>query len=191
MQYYYIKGSKRLGPINADQLRSLSSQGVITGDTIVETEDRSVSIPARKVKGLEFPSPVPEPPVIVPLTEPKPVLYVNSDWTKRAFDPIAGWSVKPKPETDTPRKTVVRVNRARIDAARSLSNWCDALLCMAWLNFFASMIVGLVLCSNASKFDGGSMMMTAGVTSIVGGIIVVILFSFLAALGRYIIARDE
>lgn len=53
--YYYDNIRDKTGPITASTLRELARIGVITPDTILETDDGKRA-PAIKVKGLEFPT---------------------------------------------------------------------------------------------------------------------------------------
>ena len=188
MELYYINAKGRSGPLNADQLRALSLQGVITQDTIIEAGGKT--FPARKVKGLEFADSTQKPPVLVPPAEPEPDFLVSSDWSKHIFESIA---VLPENEPNAEQKASENRRRARIDAAESLDTCCEIIGFFAWINLFVCMIVGITLLANA-EMDGDTYDTTIiadGIASIVGGIVGVIVHSFLSALCRYIIARDN
>ena len=142
MDFYYINATGRSGPVNADKLRALSLQGVITQDTIIEAGGKTFQ--ARKVKGLEFAAPAPKPHILDPPAEPESdLLYlptglaVSPDWLKHAFKPIA---VQPA-KADNRR-------RVRINAAELLNFWCRVLIFAAWINFLACVVVGVILFIN-------------------------------------------
>ncbi|MGI5831238.1 MAG: hypothetical protein ACOX6D_01695 [Thermoguttaceae bacterium] len=182
MDFYYINATGRSGPVNADQLRALSLQGVITQDTIIEAGGKTFQ--ACKVKGLEFAAPSPK---------PESDFAVSLDRSKHAFKPIAVQAAKAENR-----------RRVRINAAELLNFWCRVLIFAAWINFLACVVVGVILFVNARtelppsfgfehsyEYAYDETMIAAGIASIVSGIIAIIILSFLAALGRYITTRDN
>lgn len=205
MDLYYYQDSKRLGPVNADQLRALALQGIITPETKIEAGNKK--LPARKVKGLVFDSPGTEPPVVPPPVEQEPEpqqelptvesvveseqdLTVSPDWSTHIFKSI-GFQVE---KTGTQQVAEHR-RKARSEAATSLADCCFFLNGAAWFIFLVNLVGGIIMITNAteSKYphDTNPMLIAAGIGSIVSGIITVIISSFFTALGRYLIARDD
>lgn len=76
MELFYYQNQKRLGPVNSAQIRALAARGEITPETIVEAGGKK--LPAAKVKGLEFPAPVPPPVPAAPEPAPLPEMLPAS-----------------------------------------------------------------------------------------------------------------
>lgn len=74
MQIYYYEGEDRRGPVNPVQLKTLAASGRVTPETIVEVGDKR--LPARKVKGLEFPAAAP--PVVPPAAPADDEIYTTA-----------------------------------------------------------------------------------------------------------------
>lgn len=69
MKVFYYKDGVRIGPIRGSQLKALALSGDIGPETMVEVKGKTV--PARKVKGIEFhPAEVSRPFEVPPLIEP-------------------------------------------------------------------------------------------------------------------------
>ena len=51
--FYYDNNGQKLGPVSGGQLKGLAKVGLITPETIVETEE-GVTVPAKWIKGLKF-----------------------------------------------------------------------------------------------------------------------------------------
>ena len=51
--WYYFKDNKKVGPVSSTELKNLVESGVITRDTVIETNGKQA--PAEKVQGLKFP----------------------------------------------------------------------------------------------------------------------------------------
>lgn len=55
MEFYYYEGDQRRGPVNAEQLKAMAKNGIITPDTIIESGGKR--LPASKIVGLVFYAP--------------------------------------------------------------------------------------------------------------------------------------
>ena len=93
MEFYYNEGSRRNGPFNASQLRSMASAGIIKPWTDIEVGGKTYQ--ASRVKGLVFGESIEnttgeavEPPVINNPDIDASDLVICSDWSKRTFEPI-------------------------------------------------------------------------------------------------------
>ena len=99
--YYYNEQGERIG-VTGGQLKELAKTGLITPETIIETENGK-SAPARKVKGLTFgvalaPDLVPDTEVYG-LSKPKPPVEVNPF---TVATPVASKPIEDNPFTAAP-----------------------------------------------------------------------------------------
>ena len=64
--YYYDNNGQKQGPVTGGQLKGLANAGMITPETVVETEEGKKA-PARKVQGLTFVCPPSDIPSTMPV----------------------------------------------------------------------------------------------------------------------------
>jgi hypothetical protein len=79
--YYYDNRGKKLGPINDVQLKALVTNGTVTRDTLIETE-QGKQAKAEKVKGLIFAEPVAVAVPVTPVAETDPVTPPKEEKSK-------------------------------------------------------------------------------------------------------------
>jgi hypothetical protein len=104
--YYYNEKGEKI-TVTGGQLKGLAKAGIITAETVVETEDGK-TVPARKVKGLTFVTAVQSP--MPPSAEPNPFSAVPP-----AFNPSAV-TVSPVEQTipqNTPVSFIEKIKRLR------------------------------------------------------------------------------
>ena len=73
--YYYNTNGEKI-EVTSRQLRELAQQGIVTPETIIETEEGK-SAPARKVKGLTFAETKPPETEIYGLSQPEPIVRTS------------------------------------------------------------------------------------------------------------------
>ncbi|MCL2710505.1 MAG: M48 family metalloprotease [Planctomycetaceae bacterium] len=72
--WFYYNNGQKLGPVSGGQLKGLAKTGLITPETIIETEEGKTA-PARKIKGLTFAETAQ--PKAVPVPPPMPIAPVK------------------------------------------------------------------------------------------------------------------
>lgn len=193
MEFFYLEktGEKR-GPVNSAQLRALASNGIITPDTVIIAGGRN--LPARKVKGLEFAAPVP--PVV---SEPEPEPYPIAD-------PLPAPEPTPAPtpstvfthggayvDTSVSEGRPGTVNKARkrfVESGHWLESVCNFLNFLGGVEIIAG-VIGCVLAVTGADHDNKDILIPAGVTALVSGIVSAVVAFYLSAIGRFLIAWSD
>ena len=168
MDFYYFDADQRRGPVNAAQLRALAANGTITPETTIEAGGRT--LPARKIKGLEF-APA-DPPAVYPVEEPAPE-------PAPAPEPVI---VKPR-EPDPPQPSP-----AAKKARKSLETWVSNLTTIAWLEIIAGVVGGAICFTQGDRDDS---FIIAGIGAIIGGIGAAILPLSIASIGRFMLTHHD
>lgn len=145
MELFYYQNQKRLGPVNSAQIRALAARGEITPETIVEAGGKS--LPAAKIKGLEFPAPVPpavpadpDPPAAVPFVAP----YGGVQYIKPEEKPAA-------PEIPSSERAQAELRLA----AQFVDSSCVALKAVGWLFYIGAAVSffgGIIAAANTENF---------------------------------------
>lgn len=190
MNIYYYQDSERLGPVNAEQLRSLASAGLVKPWTDIEVDGKIYQ--ASKVKGLVFGESTAnaaveadEPPVINNPVINNQDLIVCSDWTKRAFDPIEIQS-----EKSASQKIADHRRKLKLEAVGSLNAWCDGLMVYSIINIFASVFLFFLVfaVTGGDKITG--MTFVRAFAILIYGFIAGVPIWLFNVIVKYIIARD-
>lgn len=166
MDFFYFDADQRRGPVNAAQLRALAANGIITPDTTVEAGGRT--LPARRIKGLEFASPVY--PVEEPAPDPEPA---------PAPEPVIAKPREPDPPQPSP---------AAKKARKSLETWVSNLTTIAWLEIIAGVVGGAICFTQGDRDDS---FIIAGIGAIIGGIGAAILPMSIASIGRFLLTHHD
>ena len=91
--FYYDNDGAKQGPVTDGQLKGLAKQGIITPETVVETEGGKTA-PARKVKGLTFVETVTETSATDAPAEPKITTWFYFDGNGQKQGPVTGGELK-------------------------------------------------------------------------------------------------
>lgn len=185
MEFYYLHGNEKRGPINTAQLRALVLQGVIVPETTVLTGGRT--LPARKIKGLEFPAAVPP---VAPSVGAEP----TAETVYPVVPPLAEPAViGPEPPAAPETKSEVTLEKTvpGTDPPRSLLHKRSEVLEKEGLGFF--ILAGIIVFI--------AMMTAAGTDSVplafgVGGsafplYVLGRFFRWLGAYGKFVASRDK
>ncbi|MBR2694129.1 MAG: DUF4339 domain-containing protein [Thermoguttaceae bacterium] len=184
MDFFYFDADQRLGPVNAAQLKALALQGIITPDTVIEAGSKT--LPARKIKGLEFGSPAPPPVEEVPFDDPAEAETLGS-----APDPVPEPEPAPAaPADEKEEKARKRKERARADARGSLDGWVSFLTIIGWIEIIGGAIAGS-FCLIAGLSDDKPELIGAGIGSAIGGFVSAILPLSIASIGRFMLTHHD
>ena len=182
MDFFYFAADQRRGPVNAAQLKALALQGIITPETTVEAGSKT--LPARKIKGLEFGSPAPPTVSEVPFDDPAEAETLGS-----APDPVPAPEPAPAAPADEKEEKVRKAKeRARAAARKSLEDWVSSLTAIAWIEIIVGVVGGVICFMNVDNNDS---FIIAGVAAIVGGFVSAILPSAIASIGRFLLTHHD
>ncbi len=166
MNFFYFDADQRRGPVNAAQLRALAANGTITPETTIEAGGRT--LPARKIKGLEFA------PAVYPVEEPAPVP-----------------EPEPEPEPVTvPAPDPPKPSAAQRAARNSLESWVGFLTFIGWAEIILGAIGGS-FCLIAGLSDDKPELIGAGIGSAIGGFVSAILPLSIASIGRFMLTHHD
>jgi len=187
MDFFYFDADQRRGPVNAAQLRALAANGTITPETTIEAGGRT--LPARRIKGLEF-APA-DPPAVYPVEEPVPEpapAPVTVFTPGGAFVTDSAPEPAPEPADDKEEKARKRKERARADARGSLDGWVSFLTIIGWIEIIGGVLGGILCFMNAGSNDS---FVIAGFSAIIGGLVSAILPLAIASIGRFLLAHHD
>lgn len=172
MELFYYHNQKRLGPVNSAQIRALAARGEITPETIVEAGGKS--FPAAKIRGLEFPAPVP--PAVPADPEPPAAGYIVSPYGGA----IPRNSAEPAPAADQPHE--LKVSAAALEKSVKNIRQIGWVIVGGWVVEFLICLVAAMNSKDPGPFIVGGLLsaVPAGVAASV--------FFFLGNLGRFLLA---
>ena len=186
MDFFYFDADQRRGPVNTAQLRALAANGIITPETTIEAGGRT--LPARRIKGLEF-APA-DPPAVYPVEEPAPDPAPVP--TKTIITPggafVTDSAPEPAPADDKEEKARKWKERARADARGSLDGWVSFLTIIGWIEIIGGVLGGILCFMNGDRNDS---FVIAGFAAIIGGLVSAILPLAIASIGRFMLTHHD
>ena len=182
MELFYYQNQKRLGPVNSAQIRALAAAGEITPETIVEAGGKK--LPAAKVKGLEFPAPVP--PAILsdpePAPESKTVYSPFGGGTRVQIDPAPLPAMEPASAPDPPYSRELKASASALEKSVKNISQIGWVIVGGWLIEFLICLIAAMNSENPAPFIVG------GLLSVIPAGIAASVFFFLGNLGRFLLA---